>query len=599
MVSGMVVEGNLDVEGSEEEPVRFTGAHESEPGEWTSIAFEPGSGGTIDHAEFAYGGGPYYWVNGMVEIFGASPTITHSVFRHSQKDGISVRHGGSPDISENIFLSCGWGAISYYAASGYSGEVNIHGNYADNSYSGIQVTAESAEVIGTNLSGNTVVGGGENPLTYDGTDIPDGVTANFLSENVNNAISIGGLVKHSVYWGNAGSRVRFSSHITVSSGRTLTIGEGLEIANPAMTINGNLDVEGSEEEPVRFTGAHESEPGEWTSIAFEPGSGGTIDHAEFAYGGGPYYWVEGMIEIFGASPTIRGSTFLKSRRKAIYVASGTPVIEGNRFRENGFGLRYAGSGSLSAPNNDWDCPSGPRPAGCGDEVSENVDWKPAVVLPEQGGHCRGKEGQCGEGADPVSLATGQLDYSHRDLVLPNKSSQPLEFTRAYSSGSDLDAGLGPGWSQTGLASASEFVPGEVLVQRSDGRQDVYRAAGGGYDAPSGVTDILQKVEGNFRLTTLEGSVYRFDESGRIVSITDDHGLETTYGYSAAGRLATITDPSGQTLSFSYDGTNHITAVKDSTGREVVFTYDEAGNLATTTDALGGTTNMPTEPITGC
>jgi RHS repeat-associated protein len=223
-------------------------------------------------------------------------------------------------------------------------------------------------------------------------------------------------------------------------------------------------------------------------------------------------------------------------------------------------------------------------------VTTNVEWKPAVQLPELAGHCRGKESQCGEGADPVSLATGQLDYSHQDLQLTNKGEEPLEFTRAYSSGSSTDTGLGPGWSQTGLASAIELQSGkEVLVLRQDGRQDIFEKTERGYKAPSGVTDTLAKVEGTFQLTTLQGTVYRFDPSGRIVSITDSHGLKTAYTYSSEGRLSTITDPSSQTLTFAYNASNHITSVKDSTGREVKFGYSAGGDLETVTDALGGVT----------
>ena len=212
-----------------------------------------------------------------------------------------------------------------------------------------------------------------------------------------------------------------------------------------------------------------------------------------------------------------------------------------------------------------------------------------MQLPEQNGHCRGTESQCGEGADPVSLATGQLAYSHRDLLLTNKSRMPLEFIRSYSSGSSADTGLGPGWSQSGLATATELSSGAVLVARQDGRQDLFYKTESGYKAPSGVTSTLAKVEGTFQLTTLENAVYRFDESGRIATITDDHGLKTTYGYNAEGRLATITDPSSQTLTFSYNASNHITSVKDSTGREVKYTYSGPGDLATVTDALGGVT----------
>src|SRR6185503_15819481 len=130
--------------------------------------------------------------------------------------------------------------------------------------------------------------------------------------------------------------------------------------------------------------------------------------------------------------------------------------------------------------------------------------------------------QCGSGADPVSLATGKLAYTHRDLLLTNKSDEPLEFTRSYSSGAAVDTGLGTGWSQSGLSSATELISGDVLILRQDGRQDIYQKAGAFYIAPSGITDKLVKTETGFRLTTLSNTVTAFDSSGRISTITDDH-----------------------------------------------------------------------------
>ncbi len=442
-------------------------------------------------------------------------------------------------------------------------------------------------IVGKTLGSNTIVGTTVTPLLYKGLDVPGNITGNTLIGNTSNVIKIKeGTVANTQTW-NKGSPVRIEGTLTVSSGVTLKITEGVVLKDPTMTVKGTLDVDGTAEEPVVFTGAFEKNKGEWSGIEFLSGSSASVvDHAEFYWGGGN----GSQIRVAGSSPTITNTTIHNSYSTAIVITeSGSPKVEWNRFRGNAGGLSYSGTGTFSAPNNDWGCASGPKPAGCGDSITGKVLWEPAVPLPELAGRCRGSESQCGEGADPVSLATGHLSYSHRDLLLTNKSSVPLEFARAYSSGSAADTGLGPGWSQTGLASATELASGAVLILRQDGRQDLFYKTESGYKAPSGVTSTLAKVEGTFQLTTLENTIYRFDASGRIASITDDHGLKTTYGYDANGRLATITDPSTQTLTFSYNVSNHITSVKDSTGREVKYGYSVAGDLATVTDALGGVT----------
>jgi RHS repeat-associated protein len=586
----MYVYGTLKVEGTAAEPVIFTGAKGETPGEWCHILFAAGSSASvIDHAELKYGGG---CGAGTLLVEGASPTITNSTIRKSSSDGIKVQGGGSPEIANNSFIANSGTGIYYTSFSTEKGQINIHDNLIEGGTNGIEVTMPTSGLVtGQSLGGNLIIGTTKKALFYKGPDIPGNITGNILLANSQDVITIGeGKVATSSTWNNGGSPVKVENSISVVSGATLKITKGVLLkGSPTMYIDGTLKVEGTAAEPVIFTGAKGEAPGEWCHLLFATGSGASvIDHAELAYGGG---CGGGTLLVEGASPTITNSTIRKSSSGAIRVtASGTPKVEWNRFRGNGSGINYSSkTGKLLAPNNDWGCASGPAPSGCGDSVTSNVEWKPAITLPEPQGQCRGKESQCPEGADPVSLATGQLSYSHRDLLLTNKSRTPLEFARTYSSGSAADNGLGPGWSQSGLASVAELATGEVLVVRQDGRQDLFQKTESGYKAPSGVTDTLSKVEGTFQVTTLGNAVYRFDSTGRIASITDDHGLKTTYAYDTNGRLATITDPSAQTLTFSYNGSNHITLLKDSTGREVKYAYSGAGDLATVTDALGGVT----------
>ncbi|HEX7246030.1 MAG TPA: right-handed parallel beta-helix repeat-containing protein [Solirubrobacterales bacterium] len=587
--SNFVINGTLKAEGTSEKPIVFEGNTAS------AITFEPGSGASVlDYVEVISAGheGPSNTSRSAIWVKKSSPAITHSTFRDEGYYAIQVPDGGSPVIANDNFLNGEKTPIYYRAGTGETGEINIHDNYLEAGEStkyggGIDISVTGSTVATKTLSGNTVIGTPGVGITYSGPDIPGNITENTLVGNKENVIEIGGTVASSSTW-KKGTPVRLTS-ATVASGVTLKIARGVLMTHPTVTVKGTLITEGTAAEPVVFTGEKEETPGEWGSIKFEAGSGESVlDYTEVAFGGSASS--SGVIEAKGSHPTITHSTIRKAKYYGIKITeSGSPKVEWNRFRSNANGLSYSGTGKFFAPHNDWGCSNGPKPSGCGDSVTTNVEWKPAAELPELAGHCRGKESQCGEGADPVSLATGALDYSHRDLLLTNKSRVPLEFTRFYSSASSVDTGMGPGWAQNGIASASEEESGEVLVVRPDGRQDVFIKTESGYKAPSGVTDKLSKVEGTFKLTTLQNTVYAFDSSGRIASITDDHGLKTTYAYSAEGRLSTITDPSGQTLAFTYNSSNHMTLVKDSTGREVKYAYSAAGDLEAVTDALGGVT----------
>jgi RHS repeat-associated protein len=586
--------GTLKAEGTAESPVGFLPS--SETGRWNGIVFKPGSGASVlDHVEVARAGASF---GKAIEIKEASPKITNSLIRESTYYGIFTRVG-SPEIAHDTISGCAEMGAYFHGEEKKTLEINFHDNVVEGCGGSAAVEVEpSGNVIATSLGNNVIrKNSALQAIYYNGSpyeaEIPPDIANNAIGENTGggstNQDAFSGVLKKSATWESPTAPL-YLGEVTVAGSSTMTLKPGVTIhAKNSIKILGTLKSEGTSKNPVFFTGSESKAGGEWGAVKFEAGSGESVlDHTELAYGGSGVG--SGMIEVKGSHPQITNSTLRSSAHYGIKVTeSGSPRIEWNRFRKNTDGLLYSGTGKLAAPNNDWGCASGPNPAGCGDSVSENVNWKPVAQLRELAGACRGKESQCGEGADPVSLATGQLDYSHRDLLLTNKCAVPLEFTRTYSSGSSADAGFGPGWSQSGLASATELESGEVLIVRQDGRQDLFQNTESGYESPSGVTDSLAKVEGIFQLTTLEQTVYRFDSSGRIASITDSHGLKTTYAYNASGLLTTITDPSGQALTFSYNASNHITAVKDSTGREVKFGYSAAGDLETVTDALGGVT----------
>ena len=106
---------------------------------------------------------------------------------------------------------------------------------------------------------------------------------------------------------------------TIAAGVTLQINPGVRLNLSALTVNGTLKAEGSAEEPITFTGPKEVESGEWTSIRFEPGSGTSVlDHVAVIDGGGKEgSGIGGAIEVTKSSPTIRNSTFFRSRGSGI------------------------------------------------------------------------------------------------------------------------------------------------------------------------------------------------------------------------------------------------------------------------------------------
>ncbi|HET7508962.1 MAG TPA: right-handed parallel beta-helix repeat-containing protein, partial [Solirubrobacterales bacterium] len=451
--------GTLKAEGTAESPVAFLPP--SETGRWNGIVFKPGSGASVlDHAEVVRAGESF---GKAIEIKESSPQITNSLIRESTYYGIFTRVG-SPEIAHDTITGCAEMGAYYHGEEKKTLEINFHDNVVEGCGGSAAVSVEpSGNVIATSLGNNIIRKNSSlQGIYYNGApyeaEIPPDIANNLVTENSGggstNHDAFSGVLKKSATWEAPTAPLYFEGELTIASGASLALKPSVAVhVKNFINVLGTLKAEGTSAKPVLFTGVNgEAAAGEWRAIKFEKGSGESVlDHTEAAYGGSEPG--SGMIEAKGSHPQITNSTIRGSANYGIKVTeSGTPRIEQNRFRKNINGVLYSGTGTLSAPNNDWGCASGPSPAGCGDSVTSNVSWKPAIQLPELAGSCRGKESQCGEGADPVSLATGQLDYSHQDLLLTNKSAVPLEFARTYSSGSSADTGLGPGWSQSGLAS---------------------------------------------------------------------------------------------------------------------------------------------------
>jgi len=613
----LVVNGTLNAEGTAEKPALLTSVTDTSAGQWKGISFNSGSGGSVlDHAEVRYTGSASN--TPAIAVNGVSPTIKNSTLRNNSYWAVRVTGGGAPNIGDNTILNNGRSGVNYEGASGKTGEVRIHDNLIEGSENyGVFVETSGSSVTGTTLGDNTIKGNAGGAVYFEGGDIPPDIDENTLSGNGGgNKITVSGTVNQSATWTDHGDPFRIEEgSLTVAGGATLTLGAGftLKFDNQGISVSGTLDANGSDEAPVLFTSQTNTGAGQWQGISFNSGSSGSaLDHAEVRYAGSVSstpaiaingvsptikdsiirnnsYW--GIRVLSGGSPSITHSHIRNNGTTGINVASGSPTIKWNRIHSNSsYSVFYEGSGTLDVGYNDWGCSSGPSPAGCGGAVNSKVKWQPAITLPSDKGQCNGTATSCGQGADPVSLVTGGLTYSHRDLLLTNKSAMPLEFVRAYNSGDPTDSGFGPGWSQTGLISASLQDSGDVMILREDGRQDIYTDTPEGFVAPSGVHDeLVENPGGTFTLTALDRTVYDFDETGRITTLTDDHGLKTTYGYDENGRLATITDPSAQTLTFTYNESNHVTKVADSTGREVKYAYSGASDLKTATDALAGVT----------
>ena len=146
----------------------------------------------------------------------------------------------------------------------------------------------------------------------------------------------------------------------------------------------------------------------------------------------------------------------------------------------------------------------------------------------------------------------------------------------------VNSAFGSGWGIAGVQEIKEGDDGSLLLIDGDGTEvlfDVPEMAGGSYVAPLGDFSVLERLaDGTFRRTTKDQTVYQFDETNRLVSITDRNGNETRHVYDESGRLTAIVDPTGLATSFTYNAQGNVSQITDPANRVTELVYDTAGNL---------------------
>jgi YD repeat-containing protein len=85
------------------------------------------------------------------------------------------------------------------------------------------------------------------------------------------------------------------------------------------------------------------------------------------------------------------------------------------------------------------------------------------------------------------------------------------------------------------------------------------------------------------------TTYTYNSAGRVLTITDELGLNVTYTYNARGQVLTTKDNLNNVTAQTYDAVGNLKTVIDALGNTTSYSYDNANRLITVTDALSGIT----------
>ncbi|NJL79250.1 MAG: hypothetical protein HC917_11090 [Richelia sp. SM2_1_7] len=191
--------------------------------------------------------------------------------------------------------------------------------------------------------------------------------------------------------------------------------------------------------------------------------------------------------------------------------------------------------------------------------------------------------------DMRSLSSGKYEY---ELTTGLQAFTGTEFNGSSTTSTgdlinvnSVDSVFGSGWSLAGLQEIVENEDGSLLLIDGDGSQFLFEApalTGSSYVSPSFDFSTLERVNGTFRRTMKDGTVYQFDAQNKLELVRDPNGNETQYRYNTGGKLSKIIDPVGLETTFTYTN-GRVSTIIDPGNRITELKYDTKGNLIKITD----------------
>jgi RHS repeat-associated protein len=168
----------------------------------------------------------------------------------------------------------------------------------------------------------------------------------------------------------------------------------------------------------------------------------------------------------------------------------------------------------------------------------------------------------------------------------------LSFSRSYSS-SLVDRFrsnvLGYGWTVNGgwFRSLRENADGSIEIIDMDGSTRRFQAdTRGGFIAQPGDFGKLIDLDGFYELQEQNGMVTRFRVDGRVEYIQDTNTNRITAAYTG-NQLTGLVHAGGQSISIAYNAAGRISSVTDQVGKQTTYNYDATNEHLQSTVAYDG------------
>ncbi|OOM11653.1 RHS repeat-associated core domain-containing protein [Clostridium saccharobutylicum] len=216
------------------------------------------------------------------------------------------------------------------------------------------------------------------------------------------------------------------------------------------------------------------------------------------------------------------------------------------------------------------------------------------------------ENKCTDG-DPIDTATGSLYIPATDIVLPDIHEE-FEIKRKYESTNKSVGLLGKGWTNN-FETYLKIADGKINVLCSDGHIETFYPIDDEWINDKGGRKSYSLMrEGDYWKFKCfkEKKIYRYNNSGKLIDITDNHNnklsltyigenIETLTTFSnyklfftyKDGKVIEIKDELGRTVKYKYDG-HYLTDVIHVDQGVTTYTYDNKGYISSIKDQNGNT-----------
>ena len=182
--------------------------------------------------------------------------------------------------------------------------------------------------------------------------------------------------------------------------------------------------------------------------------------------------------------------------------------------------------------------------------------------------------------NPINFSIGNKYQKETDFVF-ERHGIPFAYRRYYNSRSEVQDGLGVGW--TGSYSEHlRFETGKIILHEADGEEVHFIDNDQGqYISEADKVRVIEPIANGYQLLEPDGKVLTFDSFGKLTQIVERNGNSQTIGYSD-NKLSYVEDNSGRRIDFTYNADGRLSILTTPIGL-FSYSYDIQGNLSNITN----------------